>query len=39
VASTEKGVCMVDFLKPEKIFLKELKKQFPGKRMGSNLYS
>jgi O-6-methylguanine DNA methyltransferase len=31
VASTEKGVCMVDFLKPEKIFLKELKKQFPGK--------
>jgi O-6-methylguanine DNA methyltransferase len=30
VASTEKGVCMVDFLKPEKAFLKELKKQFPG---------
>jgi len=30
VASTEKGVCMVDFLKPEKVFLKELKKQFPG---------
>jgi O-6-methylguanine DNA methyltransferase len=30
IASTEKGVCMVDYLKPEKVFLKELKKQFPG---------
>jgi len=30
VASTEKGVCMVDFLKSEKVFLKELKKQFSG---------
>jgi O-6-methylguanine DNA methyltransferase len=30
VASSEKGVCMVDFLKTEKDFLKELKKQFPG---------
>jgi methylated-DNA-[protein]-cysteine S-methyltransferase len=30
VASTERGVCMVDFLKPEKAFLKRLKKRFPG---------
>jgi O-6-methylguanine DNA methyltransferase len=30
VASTDRGVCMVDYLKPEKVFLKELKKQFPG---------
>src|SRR4030042_5421480 len=30
VASTEKGVCMVDYLKPEKVFLNLLKKQFPG---------
>jgi len=30
VASTERGVCMVDFLKPEKIFLKRLKERFPG---------
>lgn len=30
VASTEKGVCMVDFLTPEKSFLKELKGRFPG---------
>lgn len=30
VASTERGVCMVDFLKPEKAFLKRLKERFPG---------
>ncbi|MDI6809506.1 MAG: methylated-DNA--[protein]-cysteine S-methyltransferase [Candidatus Eisenbacteria bacterium] len=30
VASTERGVCMVDYLKSEKDFLKLLKKQFPG---------
>ena len=30
VASTERGICMVDFLKPEKIFLKRLKERFPG---------
>ena len=30
VASTEKGVCMVDFLTSEKAFLKELGRLFPG---------
>ena len=30
VASTSKGVCMVDFLTSEKAFLKELKNLFPG---------
>ena len=30
VASTEKGVCMVDFLTSEKKFLKYLKAKFPG---------
>lgn len=30
VASTERGVCMVDYLKSEKAFLKRLKKRFPG---------
>ena len=30
VASTEKGICMVDFLKSEKFFLKRLKGRFPG---------
>ncbi|MBS3907241.1 MAG: hypothetical protein KGZ49_09420, partial [Syntrophaceae bacterium] len=30
VASTERGVCMVDFLAQEKTFLKELKRSFPG---------
>lgn len=30
VASTEKGVCMIDFLTSEKTFLKELKKGLPG---------
>jgi O-6-methylguanine DNA methyltransferase len=30
VASTAKGVCMVDFLTSEKAFLKELKSVFPG---------
>ncbi len=31
VASTEKGVCAVDFLKTEKAFLRELKGRFAGK--------
>jgi len=31
VASTERGVCMVDFLKSEKTFLKRLSGKFPGK--------
>src|SRR4030042_6668926 len=31
VASTERGVCMVDFLKLEKTFLKRLSDKFPGK--------
>ncbi len=31
VASTNKGVCMVDFLKSERDFLKRLKERFPGK--------
>ena len=31
VASTERGVCMVDFLKTEKTFLKRLKERYPGK--------
>jgi len=31
VASTERGVCMVDFLKTEKAFLKRLKERFPGR--------
>ncbi|PIV24893.1 MAG: hypothetical protein COZ69_08390 [Deltaproteobacteria bacterium CG_4_8_14_3_um_filter_45_9] len=31
VASTERGVCMVDFLKSEKTFLKRLKERFSGK--------
>jgi len=31
VASTDRGVCMVDFLKSEKAFLKGLKERFPGK--------
>jgi O-6-methylguanine DNA methyltransferase len=30
VASTNKGVCAVDFLTSEKSFLKNLRKQFPG---------
>jgi len=30
VASTEKGVCMVDFLRSEKDFLKRLKNRFSG---------
>ena len=30
VASTEKGVCMIDFLTSEKAFLKELKALIPG---------
>ncbi|HUL30287.1 MAG TPA: methylated-DNA--[protein]-cysteine S-methyltransferase [Thermodesulfobacteriota bacterium] len=31
VASTESGVCMVDFLKTEKAFLKELRRRFRGR--------
>jgi len=31
VASTEKGVYMVDFLKKENAFLKELRESFPGR--------
>jgi len=31
VASTERGVCMVDFLKREKAFLRELQESFPGR--------
>jgi methylated-DNA-[protein]-cysteine S-methyltransferase len=30
VASTKKGVCMVDFLTSEKAFLKRVKERFPG---------
>jgi O-6-methylguanine DNA methyltransferase len=30
VASTERGVCMVDFLISEKAFLKRVKERFPG---------
>jgi O-6-methylguanine DNA methyltransferase len=33
VASSERGVCMVDFLKSEKIFLKKLKDKFPGEHI------
>jgi len=36
VASTERGVCMVDFLKTEKIFLRRLKERFPGKIIRDN---
>jgi len=31
VASTERGICMVDFLKGEKAFLDQLRESFPGK--------
>jgi len=31
VASTERGICMVDFLTSEEMFLKELKARFSGK--------
>lgn len=31
VASTERGVCMVDFVKTERAFLKRLRERFPGK--------
>jgi O-6-methylguanine DNA methyltransferase len=30
VASTDRGVCMVDFLKSERTFLERLKERFPG---------
>ena len=33
VASTSKGVCMVDFLTSEKAFLKELKNLFPARSL------
>jgi methylated-DNA-[protein]-cysteine S-methyltransferase len=36
VASTERGVCMVDFLKTEKIYLRRLKERFPGKIIRDN---
>lgn len=36
VASTERGVCIVDFLKKEKSFLKELRKRFSGKIVRDN---
>ncbi len=36
VASTERGVCMVDFLKSEKVFLSRLKERFPGKIIRDN---
>jgi O-6-methylguanine DNA methyltransferase len=36
VASTERGVCMVDFLKTENIFLRRLKERFPGKIIRDN---
>jgi O-6-methylguanine DNA methyltransferase len=31
VASTERGVCFVDFVRTEKAFLKRLKERFPGR--------
>jgi O-6-methylguanine DNA methyltransferase len=37
VASTEKGVCMLDFLKSEKAFLKRLGERFPGKIIRDDL--
>jgi methylated-DNA-[protein]-cysteine S-methyltransferase len=36
VASTERGVCMVDFLKTEKVFLRRLKERFHGKIIWDN---
>jgi len=36
IASTERGVCMVDFLKTEKIFLRRLKERFSGKIIRDN---
>jgi len=36
VASTERGVRMVDFLKTEKVFLSRLKERFPGKIIRDN---
>ena len=36
VASTERGVCMVDFLKSEKVFLDRLREKFPGEVMRDN---
>jgi len=36
VASTERGVCMVDFLKSEKVFLRRLRERFPGKTIRDN---
>jgi O-6-methylguanine DNA methyltransferase len=36
VASTVRGVCMVDFLKSEKVFLRRLKERFPGKVIRSD---
>jgi len=36
VASTERGVCMVDFLKSENNFLKSLRSKFPGELIGND---
>ncbi len=36
VASTEKGACMVDFLRSEKAFLKRLKERFSGEIVKSD---
>ena len=36
VASTERGVCMVDFLTSEKVFLRRLRERFPGKTIRDN---
>ena len=36
VASTDRGVCMVDFHKTEEVFLRRLKEKFPGKIIKDN---
>jgi len=36
VASTERGACMVDFLKSEKVFLKRLRERFQGEIIRDN---
>src|SRR3972149_5521233 len=36
VASTERGVCFVDFVRTEKVFMKRLKERFPGKMVRDN---
>jgi O-6-methylguanine DNA methyltransferase len=37
VASTQRGVCMVDFLTSEKTFLKRVKERFPGEIIKNDL--